>query len=303
LFEAGAIANSMTNARVCPLLVDLSLSDFRGPLAEFQACEFSEAGIFKLLRSVNAALESGVLSESQLSVLFRALWPGFEGRSRSLPNDVVDPGPERTTAEILNEVLELCRMQANFTTSLAQAMINKVDAPETPIQLPGGEKGLFNALLTKADDTRDVREARALRDKGNITESVAAYRKALERNPGNDYILTEIAVTESYLPQKDYKSSISMLDGILTRNPNLAKALYNRACLKNLVRCEDPATDSYSIDSIMEDLRRATALYGRYRHVASLDTDFENLRGLPQFEEFLHAYQEKAAVAAAKAQG
>jgi len=36
LFEAGALAKNLSNALVCPLLVDLKQSDVTGPLSQFQ---------------------------------------------------------------------------------------------------------------------------------------------------------------------------------------------------------------------------------------------------------------------------
>jgi hypothetical protein len=46
LFEAGALAKSMQEGRVIPLLMDLEFSEISGPLAQFQAKKTDKEGIF-----------------------------------------------------------------------------------------------------------------------------------------------------------------------------------------------------------------------------------------------------------------
>jgi hypothetical protein len=50
LFEAGALAKSMQDGRVIPLLLDLDLKELSGPLAQFQAKKADVAGIKDLER-------------------------------------------------------------------------------------------------------------------------------------------------------------------------------------------------------------------------------------------------------------
>lgn len=45
LFEAGALAKSMEDGRVIPLLLDLDLKEISGPLAQFQAKKADNGGI------------------------------------------------------------------------------------------------------------------------------------------------------------------------------------------------------------------------------------------------------------------
>jgi hypothetical protein len=47
LFEAGALAKSMQDAKVIPLLFGLEFSDISGPLAQFQAKKFEKGGLAK----------------------------------------------------------------------------------------------------------------------------------------------------------------------------------------------------------------------------------------------------------------
>src|SRR4051794_9585366 len=57
-FEAGALATSVTVARVRPVLLDVTPSDVTGPLAQFQATSLTDkADVFNLMTSLNASTE------------------------------------------------------------------------------------------------------------------------------------------------------------------------------------------------------------------------------------------------------
>ncbi|MDQ3774731.1 MAG: toll/interleukin-1 receptor domain-containing protein [Pseudomonadota bacterium] len=62
MFEAGALAKSMEDSRVVPLLFGVDSSDLRvGSLLLFQAASFNEDEVRKLLKTINAALgDSGL---------------------------------------------------------------------------------------------------------------------------------------------------------------------------------------------------------------------------------------------------
>ena len=45
LFEAGALAKSMEDGRVIPLLLDIDFKEITGPLAQFQAKKVDKSGI------------------------------------------------------------------------------------------------------------------------------------------------------------------------------------------------------------------------------------------------------------------
>ena len=53
LFESGALAKSMQDGRVIPLLLDLELKDLSGPLAQFQAKKCDQVGIKELMIDLN----------------------------------------------------------------------------------------------------------------------------------------------------------------------------------------------------------------------------------------------------------
>ena len=62
LFEAGAIAKSMQDAKVIPLLLDLDKKEISGPLAQFQAKKVEKDEIRELIVSVNKSAKSPSLT-------------------------------------------------------------------------------------------------------------------------------------------------------------------------------------------------------------------------------------------------
>lgn len=75
-FEAGAIAKSVSDGRLIPLVRGISLEDIPGPLFQFQALQCDESGITRLVCILNdRTLEPQ--SEEALMKAFRAAWPKF----------------------------------------------------------------------------------------------------------------------------------------------------------------------------------------------------------------------------------
>lgn len=56
LFEGGALSKSLGHSRVTPLLINVSNSDLRGPLAQFNTTSLQRNNIKQLLESMNEHL-------------------------------------------------------------------------------------------------------------------------------------------------------------------------------------------------------------------------------------------------------
>ena len=95
LFEAGALAKSLEEARVCPYLLDLRKSEIpEGPLQQFQSVEATKEGTRHLVKSLNAALpEADRLGGDLLRDSFERAWPELESELRSLPPEEEAPVP------------------------------------------------------------------------------------------------------------------------------------------------------------------------------------------------------------------
>ena len=76
-FEAGAIAKMVGEARVCPLLIDISPGDVRGPLSAFQMKELSRSGVKDIIAMINDASDNP-LAERDWIDSFDTRWPAVE---------------------------------------------------------------------------------------------------------------------------------------------------------------------------------------------------------------------------------
>jgi TIR domain-containing protein/effector-associated domain 1 (EAD1)-containing protein len=78
LFEAGALAKSVTSSRVCPYLIDARADQLPGPLAQFQAKRATKDETWELLQGINLAMGSDTLPEVRLHKYFESFWPDLE---------------------------------------------------------------------------------------------------------------------------------------------------------------------------------------------------------------------------------
>jgi hypothetical protein len=108
LFEAGALAKSMQDGRVIPVLLDLDVKDVSGPLAQFQAKKVDSAGIKELAVSLNKAAAAPV-PEVQLDKLISALWGDLEKQISAIPKGTTPVKHSRPQGEILEELVSSIR--------------------------------------------------------------------------------------------------------------------------------------------------------------------------------------------------
>lgn len=122
-FEAGALSKSLDRSNVSPFLHDIKRSEVTGPLLQFQSTIFERSDVFKLIKSINGRLESEHrLTEPQLEKTFEVWWPGLETQLKALeqpehPTFEEPKTPETVQSAILEEILELVRMQQRTLNS------------------------------------------------------------------------------------------------------------------------------------------------------------------------------------------
>jgi hypothetical protein len=113
-FEAGALAKATGIARVRPLLIDLTPTDFSGPISSFQATRAAdEAGVFKMLKEINARCDRK-LDENILQQTFEREWPELVAKLDEVIELEKASGEERPpgrgTPEIVAEILDRVRV-------------------------------------------------------------------------------------------------------------------------------------------------------------------------------------------------
>lgn len=109
-FEAGALAKQLSNSFVCPYLIDLHPFELPpGPLTQFQAKEATEEGTWDLITAINDALDPHGLPADRLQRSFARCWPDLSRRLHTLPPEASPETPDRSTADMMREVLDLTR--------------------------------------------------------------------------------------------------------------------------------------------------------------------------------------------------
>jgi TIR domain len=119
LFEAGALAKSMQESRVIPLLLDLDFRDITGPLAQFQAKKLDKSGFSEVVFSLNQSAQQPV-PEDRVKQLFEALWPELEKKISQIPKTISTAKHARSQPEILEELVSSVRTLDSRFRELAE---------------------------------------------------------------------------------------------------------------------------------------------------------------------------------------
>ncbi|KQS57814.1 hypothetical protein ASG36_14580 [Geodermatophilus sp. Leaf369] len=116
-FEAGALSKTVATARVVPLLHDLSPGDVGSPFSEFMAVRDDEDGVWETVKAINNSLDTS-RDEPALRRAFVRTWPELKVKLDAVaaPTATVT-SPKREDRELLEEILELLRAQANDRAS------------------------------------------------------------------------------------------------------------------------------------------------------------------------------------------
>ncbi|MEQ8965992.1 MAG: toll/interleukin-1 receptor domain-containing protein [Azospirillaceae bacterium] len=142
IYEAGALSKSLEKARVCPIVLDVSHNDLPAPLRQFQAAEFNEPDMKKILRTINGAAGSSGLEDSVLDSVFDLWWPKLEQKVHQIMDGYQGKKgkkPIRSDREMLEEILELSRLTYNMKSSQKRS-----DSPVSPRAI----KELITAIQT-----------------------------------------------------------------------------------------------------------------------------------------------------------
>lgn len=109
MFEAGALAKRLQQARVVPLCIDLEASDITSPLQAFQARRLNQEGMRRLVYELSDLAEHPRPRES-IDTLFDAMWPRLEAAVAEAATTTASPGkPRRTPEDMLAELVTRVR--------------------------------------------------------------------------------------------------------------------------------------------------------------------------------------------------
>ena len=110
-FEAGAISKSKDDAQVCPILFGLRPTDLTGPLQQFQVTVFSEEDMFKLMKAINAKLDTRPIAEDRLTRQFTLYWPRLQDNINAILSTQKKTPKKQTRSdrELIEEILTIVR--------------------------------------------------------------------------------------------------------------------------------------------------------------------------------------------------
>jgi hypothetical protein len=143
-FEAGAISNQV-EARVSPVLINMTASELDFPLAQYQVtlCNNKE-DVFRLVQSINKATGEELLSESKLQRIFEREWPRLSEAINGVvkhtdAGDAPSPPPDNNQEKMLQEVLESVRQQQRILTNFVTKA--ETASQKLPVMFGGAEAG------------------------------------------------------------------------------------------------------------------------------------------------------------------
>lgn len=132
-FEAGALAKSLDDARVRPILLGLQPSDVTGPLTQFQATMATDReDMHKLIASLNALCERP-LDAARLERAFSRTWDDYlEGVQRiRVRSGSPQAGPQRQVPDMVAEILERVREMQRGPHSAGSLMYEPLPTSNT----------------------------------------------------------------------------------------------------------------------------------------------------------------------------
>lgn len=140
LFEAGALAKSVDQSRIIPILFGLKPTDIEDPLSMFQlATEFSKEEMRRVVESVNQQMGDDRLTTERLERAFEVSWPNFERDVADAQKHQQDKPQHtrRSTPEMVEELLELARLNSRLLSSAPWSIPRpRIDTPDEAIERP-----------------------------------------------------------------------------------------------------------------------------------------------------------------------
>lgn len=115
-FEAGAIANKVSQSHVAPLLIGIEDVAVVPPLSQFQTTKLNREDFLKLLFAINRANKEKALTDDKLKRTFDLWWPDFEKKVKAAVEATPKKKalkPPRSDRELLEEVLSAVRSMSN----------------------------------------------------------------------------------------------------------------------------------------------------------------------------------------------
>lgn|GEM_PF-6555428 len=158
LFEAGALSKGLTKNRVCPLLVDLEISQLEPPLSQFNAARPVRDDMWRLVKAINSHGKENLLAPDRLQKTFDRWWDDFDAKFIAIIADkkisTTEP-PKRSVDAMVVEILEIAR-SLQETSQQPLANIPTLPALVNPVWERDDKGNLFLRQSTPLDLYRSL---------------------------------------------------------------------------------------------------------------------------------------------------
>jgi len=176
LFEAGALAKSLQNSLVVPLLMNLDFREISGPLSQFQAKKVAQSSIYEMVQSINEAGENPI-EKTRVSQLFEALWPQLEERLAEIPPQPEGARPVRSQQDVMEELVSTVRGIDQRLRSLEQSL-PVVAWPTPPHLVLSSSPTIPPTREVLPLDKKTERKAKSLYKKGQKIAAIKLVHEA-----------------------------------------------------------------------------------------------------------------------------
>lgn len=127
LFESGALSKIVTSP-VCTYLYEITSTDIKQPLGQFQHTVANKEDTLALIQSINSKIEKPLLPDVLKSV-FDRMWDVLAEKLQSVPKiDASDRPSPRTTEDKIDELLAITRSIYNDLTDREETAIRSLSA-------------------------------------------------------------------------------------------------------------------------------------------------------------------------------
>jgi TIR domain-containing protein len=160
MFEAGALAKKVGEARVCPFLLDMKPPDLKQPLAAFQALETSLDGTKRLVNTISKSVAGG--SRVNLDKLVDRLWDDLDDELNRVRIEPM-PRSERSLHDKLDDLVGVVRELSNLirTSPIVQSHVGRSGTTEMSVEIdvdahPSNEQGTSDHSASRSSDQSDA---------------------------------------------------------------------------------------------------------------------------------------------------
>ena len=155
LFEAGALAKTLEQTCVCPLVFEMTPGQLTGPLTQFQANALDRDGVGKVLSTINKGLGERRIESQQLEEILDVWWPKLAEKVAAIPA-LQGPAAIRSTNDQMEELLALAREQLrreNLRLESSRERDDKLDSMLEFMEKAGGALGALQKQAQRVHST------------------------------------------------------------------------------------------------------------------------------------------------------